>query len=194
MSLTCSELAMYFEGFFSSVDTEEWQIHIIYNDFVNIEAVLETIIDRVNIALRSDNILPCWQLKAKLLERAEGGIDLVRVKEDSWAYRWPKIEEDKANVRLVMNHDASSFQKVGSTAALLKFKAYEGCPKVFMLLLDYVFYKMENVIVVHKCGFPDDDEVVWMGGVGDRFNHPIFPHHIGSGGPLIDLKREFDER
>lgn len=201
MSITCSYLAAYYRGFFSPVDTEHWQIHIIYNDFVNLETALETIIDCVNANLRSDNILLRWQLKAKPLDRVEGGIDLVGVKDHSWSDFGTKFDvtavQDKANIRLVMDQDGSSFQRVGSTAALLKFKAYDGCPKAFMLLMDYVFTNMKNVIIVHRTGFPDDDEAVWLGGVGDRFNCPIFPCHIritGSNSRLIDLRREFDER
>jgi len=203
MSLTRPALVAYYQRFFSPVDAENWQIHIIYNDFVNVDDALACIIECANIALRSDNIIPRWQLKAKPLDRVEGGIDLVGVKEYSWVDFGAKfnaeIKPDKANIRLVIqnNVDSSTFQKVGSTAALLKFKAYEGCPKVFMLLMEYVFHKMENVIVVHRVGFPNDDEVVRCGGVGDIVDCPIYPQNIkiiGSNSRLTDLKREFDER
>jgi len=62
---------------------------------------------------------------------------------------------------------------------------------------DLLFHKMENVIVVHRVGFPNDDEVVRCGGVGDIVDCPIYPQNIkiiGSNSRLTDLKREFDER
>jgi hypothetical protein len=186
-------------------DDEDWYIDVAYKE---LGAGVVVRGDEIGIDWRSDSDVPklyadiiSWlnkvmptcvgiacSLEAFYLRRVEGGIGLRARSDMTWREAAEKynytgwspedpLELPHACVRL--SNGTNESYSIG-TGGIVRFRAWENCPRVVMMLLDMYFDKCDGARVVKKSGYPPEDEFVWIGDMSIWPN----PRRRGPFGPI----------